>query len=72
MEILAKYVAFHPDNYQGGSGKSFEFRTLVMVSDEISVSEVKPFVEQQCYQHGLSRTPWQQDFKVSVQSMEIL
>lgn len=72
MNVLAKYIAYHPDNYQGGSGKSFEFKTLVDISDEIKVSEVVKFVEQQCYQHGLSRTPWQQDFKISVVSMEVL
>jgi hypothetical protein len=72
MKVIVKYVAFHPDNYQGGSGKSFEFYGIVEISDEIKVSEVKLFIEQQIYQQGLARSPWNQDFKVSIQSMEIV
>ena len=53
MKLLVNYVDFHPDNHQGGSGKSFEFEVMIEIKepcsdvwDEIH-GELKPIVERQ-------------------------
>lgn len=33
MKLLVKYVDFHADNYQGGSGTSFEFEAMIEVKE---------------------------------------
>ena len=33
MKVLVNYVDFHPDNYQGGSGKSFEFEVMIEIKE---------------------------------------
>lgn len=33
MRVLVNYVDFHADNYQGGSGTSFEFETTLEIKE---------------------------------------
>ena len=33
MKLLVNYVDFHPDNHQGGSGKSFEFEVMIEIKE---------------------------------------
>ena len=40
MRILVQYVDFHPDNYQGGSGKSFEFEAMIVIPEEVLACDV--------------------------------
>jgi hypothetical protein len=72
MKVLVKYVAFHPDHYQGGGGKSFEFTHLLEIPDHININEVKSYIENSIYEHSISQAPWTQDFKVAIQSIQLL
>jgi len=44
MNVLVKYIDFHSDNYQGGSGKSFELKTLVRLEPGTLAIDIKDVV----------------------------
>ncbi len=71
MIAIVKYIAFHPDNYQGGSGKSFEFTDLVVVEDEVSVGLLEAAIEVNLMEKAIKKTPWTTDFHISIQSIEL-
>lgn len=35
MKLLVKYVDFYNDNYQGASGKIFEFETMIEIKEPV-------------------------------------
>jgi len=74
MKILVHYVAFHPDNYQGGSGKSFEFRKLVEVPEGTLSQAVENYIGQAIAEQARQQTAYNDvyDFKVAIQKMELL
>ena len=45
MKVLVKYVDFHWDNYQGGSGKSFKFKTIIEVDDMTRAGDIHDVVK---------------------------
>lgn len=40
MKLLVKYIDHHPDNYQGGSGKSFPFTAMISIDDDIKAGDM--------------------------------
>ena len=72
MNILVNYVSFHPDNYQGGSGESFEFTLMVRVPDSVLACQVVNLVTEQVEERASSESPFNQDHKIAIQSMTIV
>lgn len=74
MNILVKYIDFHSDNHQGGSGKSFEFQVVVVVPDDLKVSDVRAYIETTVEESAKSRRPFQCKYDPSptITKMEIL
>lgn len=74
MRVLVNYVDFHSDNYQGASGKSFEFKTLIEVPRDVLAENVKDFVLEELDKITRAQRPFtvQHESKFVVQSMEIL
>lgn len=72
MKILVKYVDFHWDNYQGGSGQSFNFSTLIEVSDELEISDLLAEVYQKLGEACEKNRPFRQQQSCAIQSIEIL
>lgn len=72
MKVLVKYIAFHPDNHQGGSGKSFGFLIAIDVPDLTPASVIKDFVTEKTKEMAEKHTPFPADFKFAIQRMELL
>ena len=74
LKILVEYVDFHSDNYQGGSGKSFEFTTIIEVSADLKGHEIKALVIDRVNGLAQSRRPFlvKHDSNPVITRMEIL
>lgn len=75
MTVLVRYVQFHPDNYQGGSGKSFEFTTVVEIPDSTLVSDVWQVIHARLTDKYAMQSPFQvpnHGPSYAIQSAEIL
>lgn len=63
MNFLVKYVCFHPDNYQGGSGKSFTQECLIETSGTYELKDLKLHLYEQTENHAKKSVPFIQDAK---------
>jgi hypothetical protein len=62
MTVLVNYIDFHDDNYQGGSGKSFEFEILLTFSEITRVSELLFSIENAVMLDAESKRPFKNNF----------
>lgn len=58
MVLLIKYIDFHWDNYQGGSGKSFEFTISRSVPDNVLGVDLWSFVHDKVKEHARAAKPF--------------
>ena len=72
MKLRIYYVDFHWDNYQGGSGKSFELTCTVTVPDDLPASGVLDFIQKTIDDKAKRERPFQQQNCYSVQRVEIV
>jgi len=75
MRVLVKYIDFHWDNYQGGSGQTVNSSVVIELQDSLYVREVFDEIHSQLKAHILVRRPFPQDrdlFKTTIVSMELL
>ncbi|HBI00877.1 MAG TPA: hypothetical protein DDY18_04555 [Flavobacterium sp.] len=61
MNVLVKYIDFHSDNYQGGSGKSFELKTLVRLEPGTLAIDIKDVVMDHLYDLAKEQKPFRID-----------
>lgn len=66
MMFLVKYVCFHPDNYQGGSGKSFSQEVLIEASGQYTMKDLKEFIYEETRKHAEISVPFIQDSKFTL------
>lgn len=72
MKLLVKYIDFHADNYQGGSGKSFEFNSLVEIEDDCKAIDILENVHKSLKKIILNHRPFNTKEAYAIQSVEIL
>ena len=75
MRVLVKYIDFHLDNYQGGSGQTVNSSVVIEIQDSLWVREVFDVIHSQLKLHIEQRRPFPQNrdlFKVTIVSMELL
>lgn len=72
MKIIVYYVDFHWDNYQGGSGKSFEMRFVFDIPQETKACDVINQTLKALDEHVKKERPFQSTDKYSIQRMEII
>lgn len=79
MKVIIKYVDYHWDNHQGGSGKSFELRFIYDVPSEMRAADIIDRATKALLEHVKEVRPYQQkylpddnDSPFSIQSMEII
>jgi bacillopeptidase F (M6 metalloprotease family) len=60
MKALVKYIDHHYDNYQGGSGTSFEFSTIVDLDKDLRVYEVAQFIQDSIFKLCKTHRPYSQ------------
>lgn len=71
MKAVVKFVDFHWDNYQGGSGKSFEMTLSLDVPDDLKASEFFEFIHKHIQTKVRNERPFQQDNRYSIQQIEV-
>lgn len=71
MKVLVHWVNFHPDNYQGAQGASFEFKTLLSIPDGMEARDVQEFILKEINIKSQDSTPFEQDRRFSVQRIEL-
>lgn len=71
MKAVVKFVDYHWDNHQGGSGKSFELTLSVDVPDDLKASEFSEFIHKHLQAKVGRERPYQQDNKYSIQRIEL-
>jgi hypothetical protein len=72
MNVLIYYIDFHPDNYQGGSGKSFEMRYSLTIPNDILVGEIKEYILNKLSDHVRNQRPFGHDVNASIITIEII
>lgn len=74
MNVLVKYIDFHSDNYQGGSGKSFELKTIMTLDATIQLISLRRVVMDRLVEQVKVQRPFNiaYDPKPTIVSMEIL
>lgn len=75
MKLLVEYIDYHPDNYQGGSGKSFEFKRVIEVDDEMKASEILPHVRSRLSEIAIEDRPYSprsENYRPAIQRIEVL
>jgi hypothetical protein len=72
MKVIMHYVDFHWDNYQGGSGKSFEMRFIYDVPDEMNANNIICSATKALQEHIMGSRPFTQKNSYSIQQMEII
>lgn len=60
MTLLVTYLDFHWDNYQGGSGKSFQFNFSFQIEDATPASEIWEVVHKKISEHSNKSRPFNQ------------
>jgi hypothetical protein len=70
MTALVKYVDFHCDNYQGGSGKSFQFSHIIKLPDNLLVGDFWTFIHDEIKKHTEIARPFP-GTKYAIQSVEV-
>lgn len=58
MNVLVTYIDFFPDNHQGGSGKSFEFKDLVIIPDDTQALMVWEIIHRKVRELSERRRPY--------------
>lgn len=71
MKVVVKFVDFHWDNYQGGSGKSFEMTLSADVPEELKAKDFFEFIHNVMNEKIKRERPFQQDNRYSIQRIEI-
>jgi hypothetical protein len=61
MTVSVKYLDFHWDNHQGGSGKSFEFKVTVVIPDDLPAKDVVEHIRQEVIKHASHARPFNQN-----------
>lgn len=73
MKFLIKYLDFHWDNHQGGSGKSFTFTILFEVPDAIRADQMWEAIHLAVKSHSDKTRPFnQRDERYRILSVELL
>ncbi len=72
MKVKITYVDFHWDNYQGGSGKSFEFLIFITIPDETLVGAIYDLIMSKLEEKIIRERPFKQDNKWSVTRIEVV
>ena len=72
MTVLVKYIDFHWDNYQGGSGKSFHIQHIINVAEDIYSQNVHDYILKKLDEHIGNERPFQQNNSYSIISIEII
>jgi hypothetical protein len=72
MKALVYYIDHHWDNYQGGSGKTFEGRLVVELAASVNVYHLKEYIRNAVSEHIQKERPYKQDNAYSIQRIEIL
>ena len=72
MKVRVKYVDFHWDNYQGASGKSFEFYYTLVLPLDLEASDIKDYIFTETTEHAIKNRPFRQDEKIAIQEIQIL
>lgn len=72
MKALIYYIDFHWDNYQGGSGKSFELVHCVDLKYELTMNDFWEFIHKTIQDRIKTERPFQQTNRYSIQRVEIL
>jgi len=74
MKILVHYVDFHPDNHQGGSGKSFEFSKTFEVEQDCRADQIIRVVGEKLIAHVRKQRPYNDigEDGLAIQKLEIL
>lgn len=73
MKVLVDYVDFHWDNYQGGSGKSFELTASIDIPDELFVKDLLDAIHNHLKKKIENERPFnQKETRYSIQRIEIV
>ena len=71
MKVLIRYIDFHWDNYQGGSGKTIESSVSLDLPDDLRVDCVFEYIHSRLNSYIEDRRPFKQSEKYTVVSMEL-
>jgi hypothetical protein len=72
VRVLVYYTDFHWDNYQGGSGKYFNFKILIQLEDDVKVSEFWEVVHNQLKHAVKIQRTFVQDNSPKITKAEVL
>jgi hypothetical protein len=75
MRILIKYIDFHMDNHQGGSGRTIEGTMSIDAHDFLTCGELFEFIHRELALHLNDRRPFgrtEHGYKPTIVSMEIV
>lgn len=72
MKALVKYIDFHADNYQGGSGKSFEMTFSFDIPDDLLAVDIFELTHKKIKERSLKTKPFNADSVYSINSVEII
>ena len=56
----------HPDNYQGGSGKSFEQEFLITVDGDYDMKHLRKYLYEATEEHAEKSVPFVKDLKFQI------
>lgn len=72
MTVIVHYVDFHWDNYQGGSGKSFELSAKFDIPNDLPASGVEKYILAQMDQRLALERPFRQNSAATIKRIEIV
>lgn len=75
MKALIKYIDFHMDNYQGGSGKTVEGTLTLDIPQTLVMYNFFDFMHKELEHHLYQRRPFgksEQGYKYTVTSVELV
>ena len=72
MKVIISYVSFYWDNYQGGSGKSFELSMSLDIPDNMTACNIWEYIHERLLLKVKNERPFQQHEKYSIQKVEIV
>lgn len=73
--VKVNYVDHHIDNYQGGSGKSFQFSHSIEIPYETPTSQLKNYIHEKLLEHVAKQRPYHSQYdkiNPAIQSIEIV
>ena len=75
IKIIVKYIDFHMDNHQGGSGKTVNGTMFLEIPDAVKCGDLREFIQDQLAQHLKARRPFgetEHGYQPTIVSVEMI